>query len=67
MKTLLGLLPLHSAIFKMATVDFPDLLTPSDSMLPLEVFDRKHLVEYWNIPLERYGYLKFKHGFLPMA
>jgi hypothetical protein len=36
----------HSAIFKMATVDLPVLLAPSDSMLPLEVFDRKHLVEY---------------------
>jgi hypothetical protein len=33
----------HSAIFKMATEDFPVLLAPSDSMLllDLEVFDRK--------------------------
>jgi hypothetical protein len=31
---------------KMATEDFPVLLAPSDSMLPLEVFDRKYLVEY---------------------
>jgi hypothetical protein len=31
----------HSAIFKMATEDFPVLLALSDSMLPLEVFDRK--------------------------
>jgi hypothetical protein len=31
----------HSAIFKMATEDFPALLAPSDSMLPLEVFDWK--------------------------
>jgi hypothetical protein len=30
----------------MATEDFPVLLAPSDSMLPLEVFDRKYLVEY---------------------
>jgi hypothetical protein len=30
----------------MATEDFPVLLAPSDSMLPLEVFDRTHLVEY---------------------
>jgi hypothetical protein len=37
----------------MATEDFPVLLAPSDSMLPLEVFDQK--------------YLKLKHGFLPMA
>jgi hypothetical protein len=36
----------HSAIFKMALGDFPVLLAPSDSMLPLEVFDRKYLVEY---------------------
>jgi hypothetical protein len=36
----------HSAIFRMATEDFPVLLAPSDSMLPLEVFDRKYLVEY---------------------
>jgi hypothetical protein len=36
----------HSAIFKMATEDFPVLLAPSDSMLLLEVFDRKYLVEY---------------------
>jgi hypothetical protein len=36
----------HSAIFKMATEDFPVLLAPSDNMLPLEVFDRKYLVEY---------------------
>jgi hypothetical protein len=36
----------HSAIFKMATEDFSVLLAPSDSMLPLEVFDRKYLVEY---------------------
>jgi hypothetical protein len=30
----------------MATEDFPFLLAPSVSMLPLEVFDRKYLVEY---------------------
>jgi hypothetical protein len=30
----------------MATEDFPVLLAPSDSMLPLEVFDRKYLMEY---------------------
>jgi hypothetical protein len=36
----------HSAIFKMGTEDFPVLLAPSDSMLPLEVFDQKYLVEY---------------------
>jgi hypothetical protein len=36
----------HSAIFKIATEDFPVLLAPSDCMLPLEVFDRKYLVEY---------------------
>jgi hypothetical protein len=30
----------------MATEDFSLLLAPSDSMLPLEVFDRKYLVEY---------------------
>jgi hypothetical protein len=48
-----------SAIFKMPTDDFPVLLALSDSMLPLEVFDRKYLVEY--------GYLKLKHGYLPMA
>jgi hypothetical protein len=36
----------QSAIFKMATEDFPVLLAPSDSMLPVEVFDRKYLVEY---------------------
>jgi hypothetical protein len=36
----------YSAIFKMATEDFPVLLAPSDSMLPLEVFDRKYLVQY---------------------
>jgi hypothetical protein len=36
----------HSAIFKIATEDFPVLLAPSGSMLPLEVFDRKDLVEY---------------------
>jgi hypothetical protein len=36
----------HSAIIKMATEDFPALLAPSDSMLPLEVFDRKYLMEY---------------------
>jgi hypothetical protein len=30
----------------MATEDFPVLLAPSDSMLPLEVFDRKYLLEY---------------------
>jgi hypothetical protein len=37
----------HSAIVKMATEDFPVLLVFSDSMLPLEVFDRKYLVEIW--------------------
>jgi hypothetical protein len=52
----------HSAIFSMATEDFPVLLAFSDSMLPLEVFDRKYLVE----SIERYGYLKLKHGFLPL-
>jgi hypothetical protein len=36
----------HSAIFKMVTEDFLVLLAPSDSMLPLEVFDRKYLVKY---------------------
>jgi hypothetical protein len=36
----------HSATLKMATEDFPVLLGPSDSMLPLEVFDRKYLPEY---------------------
>jgi hypothetical protein len=36
----------HSAILKMAMEDFSVLLAPSDSMLPLEVFDRKYLVEY---------------------
>jgi hypothetical protein len=30
----------------MATEEFPVLLAPSDSMLPLEVFDQKYLVEY---------------------
>jgi hypothetical protein len=30
----------------MATDNFLVLLVPSDSMLPLEVFDRKYLVEY---------------------
>jgi hypothetical protein len=30
----------------MATEDFTVLLAPSDCMLPLEVFDRKYLVEY---------------------
>jgi hypothetical protein len=39
----------HSSIFKMAAEDFSVLLAPSDSMLPLEVFDRKYLVnrEIW--------------------
>jgi hypothetical protein len=36
----------HSANFKLATEDFPVLLALSDSMLPLDVFDRKYLVEY---------------------
>jgi hypothetical protein len=36
----------HSAIFKMATEDFPLLLASSDSMLPPEVFDRIYLVKY---------------------
>jgi hypothetical protein len=36
----------HSDIFKMTTEDFPVLLAPSDSMLPLVVCDRKYLVEY---------------------
>jgi hypothetical protein len=36
----------NSVIFKMVTEDFPVLLAPSDSMLPLEIFDRKYLVEY---------------------
>jgi hypothetical protein len=36
----------HSAIFKIAMEDFPVLLAPSDSMLLLEVFDQKYLVEY---------------------
>jgi hypothetical protein len=35
-----------SAIFKMTTEDFLVLLAPSDSILPLKVFDRKYLVEY---------------------
>jgi hypothetical protein len=52
----------HSAIFKMATEDFPVLLAPSDSMLPLEVFDRKYLVEYPS----REIWLS-EAGFLPMA
>jgi hypothetical protein len=30
----------------MAMEDFPVLMAPSDSMLPLEVFDRKYLMEY---------------------
>jgi hypothetical protein len=30
----------------MATEDFPVLLAPSDSILPLKVFYRKYLVEY---------------------
>jgi hypothetical protein len=30
----------------MATKDFPVLLAPSDSMLPLKVFNRQYLVEY---------------------
>jgi hypothetical protein len=30
----------------MATEDFPVLLAPSDSMIHLQVFDRKYLVEY---------------------
>jgi hypothetical protein len=35
----------------MATEDFPALLAPSDSLLPLKKFDRKYLVEYpsWKI------------------
>jgi hypothetical protein len=37
----------HSAIFKMATEDFPVLLASYDSMLPLKVFDRTYLVETW--------------------
>jgi hypothetical protein len=36
----------HFATFKMATEDFLVLLAPSDSMLLLEVFERKYLVEY---------------------
>jgi hypothetical protein len=36
----------HIAIFKMATEDFPVLLAPFDSILPLEAFDRKYLVVY---------------------
>jgi hypothetical protein len=36
----------HSAIFKIAAEDFQVLLAPSDSLLPLEVFDRKYLVKY---------------------
>jgi hypothetical protein len=36
----------HFAIFKMATEDSPVLLTPSDSMLPIDVFDLKYMVEY---------------------
>jgi hypothetical protein len=51
----------HSAIFKMATEDFPVLLASSDSMLPLKVFDRKYLDEYSS------SYLELKHGFFPMA
>jgi hypothetical protein len=49
----------------MAMEDFPVLLAPSNRMLPLEVFDRKCLVEYPS--REIYGYLKLKDGFLPMA
>jgi hypothetical protein len=37
---------LHCSIFKMATEDFPVLLAPSESILPLEVLDRKYLVEF---------------------
>jgi hypothetical protein len=40
----------HSVIFKMATEDCPVLLARSDNMLPLEVFDPKHLVEYPSEP-----------------
>jgi hypothetical protein len=36
----------HSAIFKMATEDFPVLLALFDSMLPLKVFNLKYLVIY---------------------
>jgi hypothetical protein len=36
----------HSTIFKIATEEFPVLLAPSDSMLPLEEFDRYYLVGY---------------------
>jgi hypothetical protein len=38
----------HSAIFKIATEDFPVFLAPSLSMLPMEVCDRKYLVEYFS-------------------
>jgi hypothetical protein len=37
---------IHFTISKVATEDFPVLLAPSDSMLPLEVFARRYLVEY---------------------
>jgi hypothetical protein len=36
----------QSAIFMVAAENFPVLLTLSNSMLPLKVFDRKYLVEY---------------------
>jgi hypothetical protein len=32
----------------MAMEDFPVLLAPSDSMLPLEAFDWEYLVEYFS-------------------
>jgi hypothetical protein len=55
----------HSAIFKVATEDLPVSLAPSDRMLPLEVYLIRNIRR--TIPLGRYGYLKLKHGFLPMA
>jgi hypothetical protein len=53
-----------SPIFKMATEYFPVLMAPPDSMLPLEVFDRKYLVEY---PSRELWQQKLQHDFLPMA
>jgi hypothetical protein len=47
----------------MTTEDFPVLLAPSDSMLPLEVFDRKYLVEYFS----REVWLSETEAWLPSA
>jgi hypothetical protein len=40
-------------------------MAPSDSMLSLEVFDRKYLVEYLSREIRLL--LKLKHGFFPMG